>query len=116
MTVRVVTVGLNNHGQSSVPATLQRAIKIAAGQSYTLALVAYPRPTLLLPNSQYLTNAFVIEVEAPTGMQYRLESTENFVDWVPVTNFIATRVLTRIWDDNISAVNARFYRVVRHSE
>jgi uncharacterized repeat protein (TIGR01451 family) len=71
-----------------------------------------PQPFLsLLNGSSLLTGPPRLQIIAPPGYGYSLQTSTNLMQWVDLTNFQATSCSTVITDSAANGANVRFYRV-----
>jgi len=69
------------------------------------------RPSLAFPQKQSDAH-FDLMITGELGQSYTVQSTTNFLNWINLTNFVATNVNTIISDRTVPISPARFYHVV----
>ena len=76
-------------------------------------LTSVPRPKLGFASSQPLTSAGLdLTLEGLPGFRYNVEAATNFIDWIPLTNFVSTNSMMYFRDAAATNFNRRFYRAV----
>jgi hypothetical protein len=55
---------------------------------------------------------FQLVFSGESGTNYTLQSSSNFVDWIPVTNFTATNSPQTLTDPSAVGAPKRYYRAV----
>ena len=106
--------GWNQSNQTSVPFGLTNVVTIAAGQTFSLALVnnGSASPILTANNPAYNSGTFSVSVATTAGKSYRLEFKDSLTDtnWTPLSSTPGDGTLKTLTDPS-ATVPRRFYRV-----